>query len=271
MAAKNTKSSSTNNVFEKSKKEIKKAKKDINETSLATNKYGAILGIFILIFGIIYAALYGNYIYKRKTGQTTSALRHDNPFANIGKINNIDMETLRKAIKLDENGKINFSQEDIEKFKEVFVDVNGNAQVPPKFSENNEEAGNENENENNNDSDTKAKDSEKKNTNESEKLRQKRSLKVSSGNPPDETGNISDYLSNLLTSGPSANFVDRLRNKIVILNPSNDNVVGEPIEFVNNQKIRYRRSINQHLYASESNNVQNICHNINSMETNICY
>ncbi|ORX64516.1 hypothetical protein BCR32DRAFT_251083 [Anaeromyces robustus] len=158
-ARKRNVSPSKDNVIEKSRKEIKKAKRDINETSLATNKYGAILGIFILIFGIIYAALYGNYIYKRKTGQTTSALRHENPFANIGNINNLDIEAFRKAIKFDENGKITFSEEDMEKFKDAFADATANenaenaenadnAEVPPKENENIEEVGNENENEN---------------------------------------------------------------------------------------------------------------------------
>jgi len=147
MALKNRKSSSTGSVVEKSKKNIKRAQKDINNTSMAASKYGAILGIFIILFGIIYAVIFGNYIYKRKTGHPSALNQNPNPFANFG---NIDMDAFRKAIKIDENGKVTFSEEDLEKFKEVFVDVNGNAQVPPKDNgeENIEEVGNEEEKEN---------------------------------------------------------------------------------------------------------------------------
>jgi len=110
----------------------------------------------------------------------------------------------------------------------------------------------------------------KKNSNEEKPLqRQRRSLNVAGGNSPDETGEMSAYLSNLLTSGPSANFVDLLRNKIVILNPFNDGM--EPTNIASTQHLRHRRSINEHMFASGSNNKKNICHNINSMETDICY
>jgi hypothetical protein len=147
MAVKNRKGS-TNSVVEKSKKSIKRAQKDINNTSMATSKYGAALGILIILFGIIYVVIFGNYIYKRKTGHPSALNQQNpNPFANFA---NIDMDAFRKAIKVDENGKVTFSEEDLEKFKEIFVDVNGNAQVPPKDNgeENVEEVGNENENEN---------------------------------------------------------------------------------------------------------------------------
>jgi len=272
MAVTNRKSSSTDSVVDKSKKNIKRAKKDINNTSMANSKYGAILGIFVLLFGIIYVAFLGNYIYKRKTGHPSALNQNPNPFGNIA---NLDMDAFRKAIKIDENGKVTFSEEDLEKFKEVFVDVNGNAQVPPKDNgdENVEEVGNENDESGNQakaqeqaDAKTEAKvenadaadaadatneEEQKKNSNKEQPLqRQKRSLNYDDGNAPDETGEMSDYLSNLLTSGPSANFVDLLRNKIVILNPFNDG--REPTAIGSTQHLRKRRSINQHMFASGS-------------------
>jgi hypothetical protein len=267
---------STNSVVEKSKKSLKKAKKDINNTSMANSKYGAILGILVLLFGIIYVAFLGDYVYKRKKGHPSALNQNPNPFGNIA---NLDMDAFRKAIKIDENGKVTFSEEDLEKFKEVFVDVNGNAQVPPKDNgdENVEEVGNESGESGESGDQAKAqeqadakdeakvekdasadaaadatnKEEKKKNSNEEQPLqRQRRSLNYDDGNAPDETGEMSDYLSNLLTSGPSANFVDLLRNKIVILNPFNDG--REPTAIGSTQYLRQRRSINQHMFASGS-------------------
>jgi len=201
MAVKNRKSNSpntTSSVIEKSKKSMRKAKKDMDNTSLITNKYGALLGLLIIFFGIIYLILFGRYIYKRSTGQTTSALKNENPL----NVENLDMEAFKKAIKIDENGKITFTKEDLEKYKNVYVDVNGNAQIPPKEDENIEEIRNE-ESDDQSGANVKVEETA---ANES-KLRQKRSLNMAGNNAPDEIGEMSDYLSNLLTSGPSANFV----------------------------------------------------------------
>jgi len=266
MAVKNRKSNSpntTSSVIEKSKKSMRKAKKDMDNTSLITNKYGALLGLLIIFFGIIYLILFGRYIYKRSTGQTTSALKNENPL----NVENLDMEAFKKAIKIDENGKITFTKEDLEKYKNVYVDVNGNAQIPPKEDENIEEIRNE-EADDQSGANVKVEETA---ANES-KLRQKRSLNMAGNNAPDEIGEMSDYLSNLLTSGPSANFVDLLRNKIVILNPfSSDNGAIQSTSFTSSH-IRHRRSINQHIFASGSNNnIKKICHNMNPIEINICY
>jgi len=233
MAVKNRKSGSSENISKNKSKNgttrSEKAQKDMSNTSLATNKFAGLLGLFILFFAVVYAIVMGTYIFKRGTGKTTSALKHNGPFAG----SNIDMETLRNPVVPNESEKRAFSEEDVEKLKEVFVDVNGNAQVPPNDEENNKEDGNDN---------------GKEGSNEEKKQRQKRSIAMESGNAPDETGEMSDYLRNLLTRGPSANFVDLLRNKIVILNPLDDSIV-QPTSFTSTH-VRHRRSINQHMYAS---------------------
>ncbi|OUM64141.1 hypothetical protein PIROE2DRAFT_9180 [Piromyces sp. E2] len=240
MAVKNRKGSTD-------KKGISKGNKDQigSNASIPTNKYGGFLALLVLFFAIVYAIVMGSYIYKRGTGKTTSALKREGPFAG-----GVNMENLKNPVSVDHKEKPAFSTEEVEKLKEVYVDVNGNVQVPPKnFDENiNEKNAKKNE--------------------EELKQRQKRSVTVESGNAPDETGEMSDYLKNILTRGPSANFVDLLRNKIVILNPlNNDDSIVQPSSFTH---IRHRRSINQHLYASGSKNI-NICRNINTIEVDICY
>ncbi|ORX54884.1 hypothetical protein BCR36DRAFT_581760 [Piromyces finnis] len=128
----------SNDIRKKSKREIKKAQREMKSTSFVTNKYGALFGIFILIFGIIYVAFFGTYIYKRKTGQTTSALNYENPYSRFG-----DMEALRNAIKIDENGKVVFTGEDMEKFKDILGE--SVIQNQQNGEENIEEVGNETE------------------------------------------------------------------------------------------------------------------------------
>ncbi|ORY56758.1 hypothetical protein LY90DRAFT_701758 [Neocallimastix californiae] len=146
MALRNRKSTSTDNVVDKSKKSMKRAKRDINNTSMANSKYGAILGIFIILFGIIYAVIFGNYIYKRKTGHP-SALNQANP--NPFNFANLDMETLKQALKVDQNGKVTFSKEDFEKIKESLNNAEGSSPIPSKENggeEYVEEVGNDDEN-----------------------------------------------------------------------------------------------------------------------------
>jgi len=151
----NSNSSSTESI---SKKSMKRAQRDIKKTSLAKNKFGGILGIFILIFGVIYLVFIGTYIYKRKTGQTSSALNHENPFFGF----NPQMEALKHAIKIDENGKVVVDDEALKRYKEIYGDTLPNSgpfdstpsdstpsdSTPNKDEENIEEVGNEDENEN---------------------------------------------------------------------------------------------------------------------------
>jgi len=155
----NSNSSSTESI---SKKSLKRAQRDIKKTSLASSKFGGILGIFILLFGIIYLVFIGTYVYKRKTGQTTSALNHENPFFGF----NPQMEALKHAIKLDENGKVVVDEEGLKRYKELYGDTLPNSgpsssapkedgeaekndEAPKKDDENIEEVGDEEEKENN--------------------------------------------------------------------------------------------------------------------------
>ncbi|ORX54303.1 hypothetical protein BCR36DRAFT_581932 [Piromyces finnis] len=259
MAVKNRKNSSAvnesknENVIGKTKKQMKIIENEVNSTSFSTNKYGALLGLVILFLGIIYAIIMGNYIYKRHTGKADNALQRNSQFSGNG----IDMNNLRNPIPVDKKDDFEFSKEDVERLNEVYVDMNGNAQVPPKNI--NDEINNENE-----------KDEVKKSTDNDElKQRQKRSVTMESGNSPDETGEMSDYLRNLLTRGPSANFVDLLRNKIVIINSLDNDDSSQPTK-LSSTHIRHRRSINQFMYASGSK-YRNICYNVNTVETELCY
>ena len=248
MAVKSRKSSTNGNVQEKTNKSNKKAQNNKSTNNVTTSKYRTYIGILIVIFGGIYLALFGNYIYKRKTGQKGSALKHENPFhfPNINQGNKLNMNKFRRVIGVDDNGKFVFAEEDPENMNEVYVDVNGNVQVPPSKEEIDEMNQRQKEREN----PESAKTTEGKKGQNGEKLnaRQKRSVSLESGNSPDENGEMSSYLRNLLTRGPSASFTDILRNKIVILNPYGDDV-NQPTSFTSTHR-RYRRSINQHMYAS---------------------
>ena len=132
--ANDKKSASTDSLNGKSKKQMKKAQREMKNTSLAKNKFAGILGLFVIVFGIFYVVFLGTYVYKRKTGQTTSALRHENPFANLGK-----MEALKHAFKIDENGKVVFAGEDMEQFRDILGENFGKKTD----EENVEEVGNE--------------------------------------------------------------------------------------------------------------------------------
>jgi len=263
MATRNRKSSSTENIPENPKKSNKKVQNEKRKNKIISNKNGTFLGILIIIFSGIYIVLFGNYIYKRKTGQTASALNNSFHFHNMDQFNNIDMNNFRRVVKVDDNGKFVFTEEDIENKNEVFVDINGNVQVPPSKDEIDEVNQHQMEKENESGANAQNVDGESQNT------RQKRSVVFESGNGPDEDGEMSTYLKNMLTRGPSANFVDLLRNKIVILNSYGDDV-NEPTSFTSTHQ-RYRRSINQHMYASGIKNNKNVCNNVNTLDTDICY
>jgi len=280
----NSASSSTENVnamdSSKSKKKMRRSKKENHKTSfMANGRYGAALGILVVLFGIIYVVIFGNYIYKRRGGHP-SALNQFNP--NPFNFANLDMDAFRKAITVDQDGKVSFSEEDLEKLKEVFVDVNGNAQVPPpkdNVGDGEEEYvedvdNNNNNNDNNKDNeksnekgesdDAKGKDQtdnaadsankeeiKKDSLNDEEPLqRHRRSINyeetIYGYGAEEDIGEMSNNLKTILTSGPSANFVDLLRNKIVILDGMESNHLSGG---GGDQHLRQRRSINQHMFA----------------------
>jgi len=260
---------------------------------MADGRYGAALGILIVLFGVIYVAIFGDYIYKRKGGHP-SALNQFNP--NPFNFANLDMDAFRKAIQIGQDGKMTFSEEDLEKLKEVFVDVNGNAQVPPSSEDNGgggeeyvEEVDSKDSEKSNEKSNEKGESGENVNTADTADTANKEEIKKDSLNDEEplqrhrrsvnfeetiyggeeEIGEMSNSLKTILTSGPSANFVDLLRNKIVILDGMES---SHNSRSSSGQHLRQRRSINQHMFAiGSSNNRNSICENINGLETNICY
>jgi len=268
MTVKSRKSSTNENVQEKSVKSNKKSPNNKSTNGIATSQYRKYLGILIIIFGGIYLALFANYLYKRKTGQKGSVFKHENPLPfKMDQANNLNMNKFRRVIDVDKNGKFVFAEEDPENMNEVYVDVNGNVQVPPTKEE--IEEMNQRQKERENPESGKTNEGKKEHLGEKLNARQKRSVTLESGNPPNEDGEMSSYLKNLLTRGPSASFTDILRNKIVILNSYGDDI-NQPTSFTSTHQ-RHRRSINQHMYASGMKDSRNMCNNINTLETYICY